>query len=508
MKRPSWRDINSIRVKVKREETLGNLQKLEHCIVVNWKSRTEGEEDLERLGRLWANSWGLKGKLGLAKLEKDRVLLEFEDLEEARRVVSSGNRLLGGLQLGLEQWNPRIGCWVKEEVENEVWVKIFGLPILLWSPMILKRVGEECGGFVAVDDQTKTLGEIQWARILIKMRGDFRPSVLEIEGEEDVYVLSLWWEFRPMVRKKHSEASGQKSDEVRGDVVSHVEQRVEKELVSARLKTLNLSAEVRGVQENGSGWELGNRVQGPVIRDWASTDALVSGSTSLGPVVGPKEARRAGGLVVVNGSLGSKSKEVATDDDGSEAGESRRWATEMGCQKLSGFEGMERAGPVTLISQASSKGSQGKACLMDCFISRSGNLSETEALVAWESEELRKQQMNVCYSATDRALEEEALRYGLVFYSRGKRALGTSHLNSFYSNRAPEGEFYYRSGGIEEEFWGDKTTWLIVYEGSNENDNGCWDLGEANRISYKVKGTEGDSGMPEIQAVRNEKEEK
>lgn len=47
-----------------------------------------------------------------------------------------------------------------------------------------------------------------------------------------------------------------------------------------------------------------------------------------------------------------------------------------------------------------------------------------------------------------------------------------------------------------------------MYEGSNENDNGCWDLGEANRISYKVKGTEGDSGMPEIQAVRNEKEEK
>ena len=113
--------------------------------------------------------------------------------------------------------------------------------------MILKRVGEECGGFVAIDDRTKTMGEIQWSRLLVKTRGDFRPSVLEIEGEEDVYVLSLWWEFRPMVRMKHSEASGQKSDEVRGDVVSHVEQRVEKELVSARLKTLNLSAEVRGV---------------------------------------------------------------------------------------------------------------------------------------------------------------------------------------------------------------------------------------------------------------------
>ena len=80
VKRTSWKDSNSINVKVKRKETLGNLQKLEHCIVASWKSRTEGEEDLERLGRLWANSWGLKGKFGLAKLEKGRVLLEFEDL--------------------------------------------------------------------------------------------------------------------------------------------------------------------------------------------------------------------------------------------------------------------------------------------------------------------------------------------------------------------------------------------------------------------------------------------
>ena len=65
-------------------------------------------------------------------------------------------------------------------------------------------------------------------------------SVLEIEVEEDVYFLSLWWEFRPVVRKKQmvcSEASGRESDEVRGDVVSHPRLRMEEELVSARLET-------------------------------------------------------------------------------------------------------------------------------------------------------------------------------------------------------------------------------------------------------------------------------
>ena len=64
--------------------------------MASWKASTGGEEDLESLGKLWAKFWGLRGNLGLAKLEKERFLLEFEDLEEARRVISSGNRSMGG----------------------------------------------------------------------------------------------------------------------------------------------------------------------------------------------------------------------------------------------------------------------------------------------------------------------------------------------------------------------------------------------------------------------------
>ena len=238
--RTSWKDSNAINVKVKREETVGNLQKLEHCLVASWKSNTKEEEDLERLGRLWANSWGLKGKLGLAKLEKGRALLEFEDLKEAHRVVSSGSRVMGGFHLGLEYWNPKTGCWIEKEIEKEVWVKILGLPISLWNPMILKKIGEECGGFVEIDERTRSMGEIQWARILVKIRGDFRPSVLEIEVEEEVYTLSLWWEIRPVVRQIFSEAENRRRNEVRDDMYSRAEKCVGKELVGARTEKLNL----------------------------------------------------------------------------------------------------------------------------------------------------------------------------------------------------------------------------------------------------------------------------
>ena len=86
-----------VRVEVKGEEISKNLSRLEHCVVRSWNPSLAGGEDLERLGWLMASSWGLKGKLGLARLGKGRVLLEFEFVEKARQVLISGKRSVRGI---------------------------------------------------------------------------------------------------------------------------------------------------------------------------------------------------------------------------------------------------------------------------------------------------------------------------------------------------------------------------------------------------------------------------
>ena len=93
----------------------------------------------------------VNGKLDLASLGKGRVLLEFEFAEEASRVLISGKRSVGGVQLGLERWSLWSGCLEESELRNEVWVRILGLPISLWVPSLLRRVGDVCGGFLAID---------------------------------------------------------------------------------------------------------------------------------------------------------------------------------------------------------------------------------------------------------------------------------------------------------------------------------------------------------------------
>ena len=115
-------------------------------------------------------------------------------------------------------------------------------------------------------------------------------------------------------------------------------------------------------------------------------------------------------------------------------------------------------------------------------------------------EELRREQRDASFSMTDRELEEGAQRYE-------KKVMGIPLLLSFNSDRALEGESFDCPGRIEEELWGDKSTWLIVYEGNVENENGSWKLGEANKNRNKVRGEEGNTVAFGSQDTEKEKEE-
>ena len=192
-----------------------------------------------------------------------------------------------------------------------------------------EKSGERVWGFCCNRSSDGDVEELQWARILVKTKGDIMPSVLEIEVEEVVYYLTLWWELRPVLRKNLvdcGEAFGRKSGEVRGEADSRARLRVEEESESTRLETLTLLAEVMGVEESELGREASvNRVQHSAIRDRASPNTLVPGPPTSSPTTGSKDAKRVGGPILQNTSLGLKLKEVVVVVDGPEAGPSTRW---------------------------------------------------------------------------------------------------------------------------------------------------------------------------------------
>ncbi|RVW39325.1 hypothetical protein CK203_102511 [Vitis vinifera] len=114
------------------------------------------------------------------------VLFEFQNKWEADMVLLRGSRRCKDRDFLLQRWGPVVGCTWKESHAKEVWVRVVGLPLHLWSREVFKRIGDCCGGFVAVDEETTLFSQLQWARILVKDSGMKWPGSMQMRSEWEV----------------------------------------------------------------------------------------------------------------------------------------------------------------------------------------------------------------------------------------------------------------------------------------------------------------------------------
>ena len=78
------------RVELGKRELSRSMGKLVHCLVGSWDTSFGKGEDLREWGTKLAKFWCLKGKLGIAKMERGKALLEFEFLAEAEKALKIG----------------------------------------------------------------------------------------------------------------------------------------------------------------------------------------------------------------------------------------------------------------------------------------------------------------------------------------------------------------------------------------------------------------------------------
>ena len=124
-------------------------------------------------------------------------MFAFEDKVEADWVLLRGSRCLQMREFFLQKWGPEVGCCRNGSHPKEVWVKVIGLPFHLWSREVFKSIGESCGGFIAVDEETAFFSELQWPRILVRALGKVRPGTLQVATGNFCWTVSLWWENPP-----------------------------------------------------------------------------------------------------------------------------------------------------------------------------------------------------------------------------------------------------------------------------------------------------------------------
>ncbi|WJZ80732.1 hypothetical protein VitviT2T_000628 [Vitis vinifera] len=185
----------SVWLEVGDREVRERIDQLRQCLVGWWGLNSAPVPELEYVRRWASQQWALKGILRVAMLGRGLLLFEFESSWEAERVLARGARNIKENVIVLNRWNPEVGCLCKDSSAKEVWVRVVGLPLHLWSPEIFKRIGDGCGGFVAIDDFL--VSEMQWARILVKCVGREFPSSVQIVVGSGCYSLQLWWELPP-----------------------------------------------------------------------------------------------------------------------------------------------------------------------------------------------------------------------------------------------------------------------------------------------------------------------
>ncbi|KAJ9700790.1 hypothetical protein PVL29_006215 [Vitis rotundifolia] len=466
VRNPSREEKTVARVVVGKNDISRNVEKLSHCIVGFWDPNSRRGDDLRAWGTQMAKMWGLKGNLGLAKLERGKALMEFEILAEAEKILKTGKISVGGVHMRLEKWRRETGCQMEGERIGEAWVRIVGLPVVLWDQEILRRVGEECGGFLAIDSQTEKMEELQWARILVKIKGKELPNAVEIWVEEECYTLTLWWEVRPLLKLvrigKERKSSGSEG-EVEGDGATRAGKHVRMGEGGSSPDALLQPVDGTGAQSSGlermmdrpretSKVEYGlmrgvqggggpNKPDGPFLSSFSPCEA---GPSSFGPL--SPEASKGPNVAVLTGPA-----------------------------RMEINLGLPKAPPVleAHVGEASSREGSGPVSTRN---------NEAEYSSFWElDDQWRKAKIETQekLSTTDSALCEEASRYEDAPIHPVDS--DSSSIPLLFSGRTPLEEYYGHSGDERDLAEGETPRRLFFGQGSSDAEfNNCWELKEIN----------------------------
>ena len=132
-------------------KTLGPLQ---FCLIGKWKTKPEPYPTAKEVEAWFRDAWRLNEEVMLAVLNEDILFLKFDSPEKAKWVLESGRRSFKGGVLQLDRWSPESGCIRRKGLVQEAWIGVVGLPLHLWTPEILRKLGGACGGFVVLDKVT------------------------------------------------------------------------------------------------------------------------------------------------------------------------------------------------------------------------------------------------------------------------------------------------------------------------------------------------------------------
>lgn len=144
---------------------------LQSCLVGRGGDFGDLVLDLNVLNTWVVQNWQLWGRVTTSLVGGSFILFDFEVSSDAELVLNRGLRWFENKLLLLNRWVPEVGCFRSGFHAKEMWVRLLGLPLHLWSKELFKLVGDEV---IAKNHHS------QWASILVRFYGRKVLSSLQV----------------------------------------------------------------------------------------------------------------------------------------------------------------------------------------------------------------------------------------------------------------------------------------------------------------------------------------
>ncbi|KAF3618015.1 hypothetical protein FXO38_33644 [Capsicum annuum] len=114
-----------------------------------------------------------------------------------------GERKMRGQNLELDWWYPIKIAFSDTTRFDWYWIRVMGLLLQLWNSDTMKKIGDECGGWLENEEETELRNHLRWARIRVKGPREKISSPIEVDDENLTFALSIWCEEPTTYKKNH-----------------------------------------------------------------------------------------------------------------------------------------------------------------------------------------------------------------------------------------------------------------------------------------------------------------
>ncbi|KAG5615576.1 hypothetical protein H5410_015400 [Solanum commersonii] len=135
---------------------------------------------LSEVRRWVVSSWKHYLGINIYELGHNRFLFEFLNKTVADHTIS-GEWFWKSHKFFLEWW-PLTSTATSERL-NQVWIRVVGILLQLWSQKVFCEIKNFCGGWIQTEEETELRNHLKWARLKIRGDGDDVLSFVELVHE-------------------------------------------------------------------------------------------------------------------------------------------------------------------------------------------------------------------------------------------------------------------------------------------------------------------------------------